>query len=257
MGTREGPRPGRGAWPEWAEGESEQQTTPAPLALPLGTLRRFVQSEARPQRRPPERCELCRTPLLSAHRHLLAPESRQVICVCGACALLFGTETHLGQGRYRLIPERYRWLCDLELTAGEWEALGVPVNLVYLFYSTPAGRVVACYPGPAGTTESLLSLDGWRMLVARYRLLAELAPDVEALLLNRVRGARDAYLVPIDACYRLTGLIRANWRGLGGGREVERVLTAFFEELRARAERVVVAGRTAPDRGKGENDAGA
>ena len=28
------------------------------------------------------------------------------------------------------------------------------------------------------------------------------------------------YIVPIDECYRLVGLIRMHWRGLSGGTEV-------------------------------------
>ena len=49
--------------------------------------------------------------------------------------------------------------------------------------------------------------------------------DVEALLVNRighVRGfaAPEYYVLPIDECYKLVGLIRANWRGLSGGTEV-------------------------------------
>nr|BBH94406.1 hypothetical protein KTA_26050 [Thermogemmatispora argillosa] len=247
--------PGLLAWREEAGGESEQQMSRAPMALPLGALRRFVQREVKPQRGPLEHCELCRAVLLPTHRHLFAPERRQVLCVCDPCALLFRVGAERGQSRYRLIPERTRWLRDLVLTDGEWEALGLPVNLVYLFYSTPAGRVLAFYPGPAGATESLLNLDGWQGLVARYPLLGELLPDVEALLINRVRGAHDYYLVPIDVCYRLTGLIRSSWRGLSGGPEVEQALRTFFGELQARAE-VVTAGRAAPDLGEGENDAG-
>lgn len=243
--------PGLLSWREEAGGASEQQTRQVPLALPLGALRRFVQREVQPQRRPQERCELCRAPLLPDHRHLFVPERRQVLCVCDPCALLFRATAQPGQGQYRLIPERVRWLPDLVLTDPEWEALGLPVNLVYLFYSTPAGRMQAFYPGPAGATESLLRLEGWQGLVARYPLLEELLPDVEALLINRIGGARDTFLVPIDICYRLTGLIRANWRGLSGGVELEQALRTFFSELQARAE--IVAARRAPDLGEGEH----
>ncbi|WP_238321104.1 DUF5947 family protein [Thermogemmatispora carboxidivorans] len=249
-----GPDLARLSWREETGATSGPHAGQAPMALPLGALRRFVSREGQPQRRPLERCELCRAVLLPTHHHLLAPERRQVLCVCDPCALLFRAGTQLGQGQYRLIPERYRWLRDLALTDAEWEALGLPVNLVYLFYSTPAGRLLAFYPGPAGATESLLDLDGWQGLVARYPLLGELLPDVEALLINRVRGARETYLVPIDVCFRLTGLIRANWRGLSGGAELERALASFFADLQARAE-VVAVERTAPDRGEGEDDA--
>ncbi len=45
-------------------------------------------------------------------------------------------------------------------------------------------------------------------------MLAELEPDVEALLVNRMNGERAYYRTPIDECFKLVGLIRAHWRGL-------------------------------------------
>jgi hypothetical protein len=64
--------------------------------------------------------------------------------------------------------------------------------------------------------------------------------DVEALLVNRVGRARgfsndEYYIVPIDECYKLVGLIRAHWRGLSGGPEVWEEIAAFFEGLRQRS----------------------
>jgi hypothetical protein len=53
---------------------------------------------------------------------------------------------------------------------------------------------------------------------------------VEALLVNRARGTRQHFLVPIDDCYRLAGLIRTRWRGLSGGEEVWKEIDRFFEE---------------------------
>jgi len=60
------------------------------------------------------------------------------------------------------------------------------------------------------------------------------------LLVNRVghvRGAAPAeyYLVPIDECYKLVGLIRANWRGLSGGSEVWEKVGQFFTRLKERS----------------------
>jgi hypothetical protein len=60
-------------------------------------------------------------------------------------------------------------------------------------------------------------------------------PDVEALLVNRVRGARQHWLVPVDECYALVGVIRTHWRGFTGGREVWEELERFFAELDARS----------------------
>jgi hypothetical protein len=63
--------------------------------------------------------------------------------------------------------------------------------------------------------------------------------DVEALLVNRVAHARGSaqaeyYLVPIDECYKLVGIIRTHWRGLSGGTEVWQELGRFFTGLRNR-----------------------
>ena len=58
-------------------------------------------------------------------------------------------------------------------------------------------------------------------------------PDVEALLVNRVRGAREQWIVPIDDCFRLAALIREHWTGFQGGDEVWDEIARFFAELRA------------------------
>jgi hypothetical protein len=60
--------------------------------------------------------------------------------------------------------------------------------------------------------------------------------DVEALLVNGVGNAREAWLVGVDVCYRLVALVRRTWRGIGGGDELAHALGGFFEELRDRAE---------------------
>ena len=72
-------------------------------------------------------------------------------------------------------------------------------------------------------------------------ILNQLKPDVEALLVNRVghaHGLRDAeyYIAPIDECYKLVGLIRANWKGLSGGAEVWTEVSRFFKELQSKSE---------------------
>jgi hypothetical protein len=48
--------------------------------------------------------------------------------------------------------------------------------------------------------------------------------------------ASEYFVVPIDVCYRLVGLIRIHWRGLSGGTEVWQEIGKFFTELRARSE---------------------
>jgi hypothetical protein len=100
------------------------------------------------------------------------------------------------------------------------------------------GRVVPLYPSPAGATESLLGLEAWHELEEANPVLREMEPDVEALLVNRVGSTRDYYLVPIDRCYELVGLIRSGWRGLSGGTEVWKLVDGFFKDIEARAKRV-------------------
>jgi hypothetical protein len=87
-----------------------------------------------------------------------------------------------------------------------------------------------------GATESQLSLPAWDELVARNPVLETMAPDVEALLVDRVGGAHRHWLVGVDECYALVGVIRTRWRGLSGGTEVWGEISAFFDALDARSE---------------------
>ena len=72
------------------------------------------------------------------------------------------------------------------MTDEAWEALQLPINLAFFLHSTPAGRVVALYPSPAGATESLVDAEAWRSLAEENPVLRDLEPDVEGLLVNRV-----------------------------------------------------------------------
>ena len=66
--------------------------------------------------------------------------------------------------------------------------------------------------------------------------LQEMEPDVEALLVNRIGHARgfsdpEYYIVPIDECFKLVGLIRTRWQGLraepkSGGRSASSSATS-------------------------------
>src|SRR5918911_2888545 len=210
----------------------------------FSSLRRFAQEEpkkaaAEAAEAAQERCELCSEPIPPEHRHLLNVSTREIMCACRPCSILFDREA-ASEGRYRLIPDRRLFLEGFEMSDAQWESLRIPVDMAFFFSSTPAGRVVAFYPSPMGPTESLLKLSIWEELERCNPALGEMEPDVEALLVNRVRGARDHFLVPIDECYSLVGLIRTNWRGLSGGREVWEEIERFFENLRERSKR---AGR--------------
>ncbi|HEV2405088.1 MAG TPA: DUF5947 family protein [Ktedonobacterales bacterium] len=209
----------------------------ADTRVPIEALRRLARKPAPPEL--VERCELCGVALAPEHRHLLDRASGTLACACSPCALLFEREG-AAHGKYLTVPRRTIALDDFQLSAEQWDDLMIPVNMAFIYVSSVAGRAVAYYPSPAGATESLLNLEHWVELVQANPILTELAPDVEALLINRVRDAHDVYLVPIDACYQLVGLIRTTWRGLGGGAEVWTAIAAFFAALRERA--IVVEG---------------
>jgi hypothetical protein len=202
-------------------------------AAMFSILRRFA------RKRPDiEICELCGAELGAAHPHLIEPARRRLACACEACAILFSGRA---TAKYKRVSQRVRTLRNFRLDDGQWDALAIPIGLAFFFYSSQAHKVVAFYPSPAGATESLLSLDAWSQLATTNPVLHEMEPDVEALLVNRV-GRRDGaappsyYLAPIDACYRLVGVIRANWRGFSGGSETWDEIGRFFAALDAAAE---------------------
>ena len=198
---------------------------------PFTALRQFARRAAESVE---ERCDLCGERIGQQHRHLLDIRSRQLLCACRACTLLFD-QAAAGVGARRLVPTRYLSIGAFQLGDAEWDSLQVPVNMAFFTANSVLGRVQAFYPSPAGPTESLLGLDTWEEMRRRNPILGEMAPDVEALLVNRLRGAREHYLVPIDECYRLVGLIRLGWRGLGGGREVWQEIEQFFAGVKERA----------------------
>ena len=226
-------------------GEGNRKTSSA-----FSSLRRFAreeteraaeaaaQEQAAREQAALEVCELCGETIPPEHRHLLEVATREILCVCRPCSILFDREA-ASEGRHRLIPDRHLFLEDFEMDDAQWDSLRIPVDMAFFFHSAPAERVVAFYPSPMGPTESLLKLGTWEELEGRNPVLNGMERDVEALLVNRVRGAREHFLVPMDECYSLVGLIRMHWRGLSGGREVWEEIDRFFENLKKRSRTVV------------------
>jgi uncharacterized protein DUF5947 len=195
-------------------------------------LRRFVREP--PARRPPAadglRCELCPLSLADDHKHLLDLEERRIVCVCPTCWSI-----RSGDARYRPTGSRTLWLEPFELSDELWAAFQIPIGLAFFLRSTSTGGIVALYPSPAGATESELDLYAWERLVAANPVLADLDPDAEALIVNRM-AARPAYAIaPLDDCYRLVGIIKSTWEGISGGAAMEEAVADYFDGLRATA----------------------
>lgn len=208
-----------------------------------GGLRRFVAGAAPPPpptEQPVERCEMCAEPIGEWHGHVVNIESRGLMCTCRPCALLFTKEGAAG-GRFKAVPERYKYAADVPLAAASWDSIGIPVAMAFFFTNSALGQTVAFYPSPAGATESQLSLEAWTDLLAATPAMADLSPDVEALLVNKSANGFECFLVPIDACYQLVGLVRMNWKGFDGGEEAWTAINEYFDGLRERSERVMVA----------------
>jgi uncharacterized protein DUF5947 len=198
---------------------------PATVALPVAGASPATHAAV-------DRCEMCAGMISAEHRHLVDVEERRLECVCRACSLLFSEQASVHH-RYRLVGETVRGeVTDFQLDDALWDSLGIPVGLAFFYFDSGAGRVTAMYPSALGATVSQLPLDAWDGLVERNPVLRSLAPDTEALLVNRTRGRRDYWVVPIDRCYALVGLIRAQWKGIGGGDDVWREIDAFLMTLR-------------------------
>lgn len=198
-------------------------------------------ANAPPPPRPGERCELCTEPVGDRHGHLVDLKGRNLMCSCRGCYLLF-LSGGAGGGHFKAVPDRILAFPEMTFTPAQWDALQIPVSVAFFFLNSELERVCAFYPGPAGATESLLSLDSWEAVVEANPTLADLEPDVEAFLVRtdpRRSSPPECYLVPIDWCYELVGELRQGWRGFDGGQEARGALDAFFDRVRASASDVV------------------
>jgi hypothetical protein len=199
----------------------------------LGSLRRIA-APPPPPAVVEERCEFCGVDIGDRHGHVADVAQHRLLCVCRPCYLLFAPQG-AGGGRYRGVGEDVRRVADPQVTESQWDALRIPVDLVFFFRQSGIEHLLAFYPGPGGATESLLDLAAWDDLVADHPVLGTTMEDVEAVLLRRLGDGFACYLVPIDLCYELVGVVRASWTGLGGGTEVWRRIEDWFAGLDRRA----------------------
>ncbi len=186
--------------------------------------------ESQPATLPEERCDLCDTTIPDDHRHLLNLVERRIECACESCWAL-----RSGDAEYRPTGGRTLWLDDLQVPDEVWASFQIPIGLAFFMDSTIAGCVVALYPSPGGATESELHFSSWSRMVELNPVLADLEPDIEGLVVNRLSDPPAYAIAPIDRCYALTGTIKVNWEGISGGPRVREAVSGFFDDLRAQA----------------------
>jgi hypothetical protein len=216
-------------------------TAPPPGASP-DLLARFEASQ-RPKPQPGESCEMCGTMVGPEHGHVVNIESRELMCACRPCYLLF-TKEGAGQGKYRVVPDRYLVDPYFRMDEGQWEQIQIPVSMAFFFYNSTEERFVAFYPSPAGATESLLDLASWQEVLSENTAFEGILPDVEALVVKKENERFECYLVPIDSAYELTAIVRMNWKGFSGGEQVWEKIESYFSALRDRSAVVGFGPRT-------------
>jgi Family of unknown function (DUF5947) len=180
---------------------------------------------------PAESCDFCRAALTEAHQHLIEPSTRRLECVCDACAILFSGQKQ----KYRRIPRRLRFLPEFRMTDEQWDGMMIPIGIAFLFRQSASDKMTAVYPSPAGPVESLLPLEAWMDIENDNPEVRSMEADVESLLVYRVGTAREHYIIPIDECFKLVGIIRMKWKGLSGGMIVWQEIGKFLNGLKQRS----------------------
>lgn len=177
-----------------------------------------------------ERCNFCGTILPEDHRHLADLSTMKFICTCEMCMIL-----NVGKGKYKPLPQRYLRLDNFNMTDELRSDFLIPVNMAFFIKSAVRNGAIAYYPAPTGATESKLKMEAWDKLTEANPILEDLTYDLEALLVNRLGDTGQYYIVPIDHCYKLIGMIRMAWKGIFGGKEVNDIINKFFNELKEKS----------------------
>jgi hypothetical protein len=174
-------------------------------------------------------CALCGARIAAhpAHPHLLSAHGGRVVCACGACSLLFGSEPGAA---YRRLPRTVELYGEPVLSDADWRLLGVPIRLA-CFVRRATEEIECIYPSPAGPVRSALDSESTAVLTRHYPAARELLIDVEAIILCAVGERRAAFRVPVDECFRLVGLTRRNFRGASGGAPWWSALEGWVSEL--------------------------
>jgi hypothetical protein len=177
------------------------------------------------RRREVRHCDVCGMPAEFNHSQLVHAPTRRLIRACESCTKAL-TSWHDGQ--YRAVPKCVEILPEFHMGEGQWASLQFPINLAFLYYSTPDRRVVAMYPGPSGAAAGKLPIGFWEQIAAENPILRQLRPDVEGLLMNRAGRTQRFFRVPIDECFNLFQYMRDNWNGVTGGIDLWRKVEWCF-----------------------------
>jgi hypothetical protein len=200
-------------------------------AAAVAALRAYARAPAPSENEGDDRCDLCGRPLSDRHDHLVELAARALRCACPGCAALGSTAS----GRATLRIERRARRLREGLDDAAWAALGIPIGLAYIVRWSQGDEVVAGFPSAGGAATAPLDGAVWASVVQRIPGLADLRPDVEALLVRRLAGAREQWVVSLDLCHELLGHLRRPPGGAGSGAvaaAVERFFAALAEEAR-------------------------
>ena len=162
------------------------------------------------------------------------PDSRNLMCTCRGCWLLF-TSNGAGGGQVprRARPLRVARRCQIAPGAVGRAADPRERRVLLLQLDDRLRRRVLPEPGRRHRVAPAARRLGASSL-ADNEVLRTMEADVEALIVRRDGDHDDAFLVPIDACYELVGELRRLWKGFDGGTEARDAMDAV---LRAAAER--------------------
>ena len=117
------------------------------------------------------------------------------------------------------------------------DSLQIPVGIAFFFFNSSLGRMVVFYPGPAGATESLLSLETWDELVKRIRC-SQASQPTWRLCWCATPAAREASNATSFRSMLATSwsdVSAGRWKGFDGGEEAWKEIDGFFADLRARS----------------------
>ncbi len=202
-------------------------------ATSLGTIRRFANTATDHRN-----CDICRSELIDTHRHVVEVKTRRILCACDLCSSSFSVQSN---GRFRLIPQ-YVTRVALSFSDSQWARLGIPIGLAFFTVEKPsqgdAVIVRAVYPSPAGAVASSVDSDLWQSLIESRAGSLRLLPDVESLLVRRTEGKHECFIVPVDRCFELIGIVRRNWQGMSGGVDVHHAIDQFFHQIDESASRI-------------------